>query len=114
MNAEHTVEQVASVTAQTEVNSREIDKLRERSHEFGNELQRAIAVIENVNGKLDAIHLSLKSDIAVLDGKVSETNGRVKKGELADARLRGMAIVFAAAAPFLVTVVGVVVAHFIH
>jgi hypothetical protein len=122
-------EEMAAVVAKTEANAREIERLRERSHEFGNELQRATAVIDNLDRKMDAQHASTLGRIAEMKGEFAGdlaeiktqttlTNGRVKVGELADAELRGkirgMAIVFAAGSPFLVTAVGVLIAHFIH
>jgi hypothetical protein len=37
----------------------EIDRLRDRSHEMGNHVQGLIAQVGAIDGKLDAIHLSL-------------------------------------------------------
>lgn len=69
---------MATVVAKTEVNAREIERLRERSHDYGNELQRAIAGIENLNGKLDAIHVSTLGRIAELRGEIKEDITDVK------------------------------------
>lgn len=113
---------MAAVAAKAEVNAREIERLRERSHDYGNELQRAIAGIENVGAKLDAIHVSTLGRIAELRAEVKEdltelktdtskslgeiktqttrTNGRVGKHDGQISRIQGAV----AALCFFVTV----------
>lgn len=71
-------EEMAAIVARTEVNAREIERLRERSHEYGNELQKAVAGIENVGAKLDAIHASTLSRISELRVELKEDITEVK------------------------------------
>lgn len=78
------------------------------------QLGRLEQKIDDQDRKLDAIHLSLKDDIGQLNEKADTTNGRVRKGELERAQLRGAFRVFAWCSPFLVVVAGAVAAHFIH
>ena len=107
MNAED----MAGVVAKTEVNAREIERLRERSHEYGNELQRAIAIIENVGGKLDATHTStlgriaelraeMREDLTEIKTQTTATNGRVGEHDQKISRIQGAV----AALCFFVTV----------
>jgi hypothetical protein len=76
--------------------------------------------LEDRDNKLDAIHRSLKDDIAVVDKKVdkvdvkiSTTNGRVKAGELKDAEIEGMFRVFAWCSPFIVAAFAAILAYFL-
>jgi hypothetical protein len=85
---------------------------------------RIEAKIEERDKKLDAIHQSLKDDIAGLEERTNgrldriekqttATNGRVKDGELKDARLEGMFKVFALASPFMVAAFASAIAYFL-
>lgn len=78
--------------------------------------------VDDRDNKLDAIHRDLKDDIAgvehrvtkrldTVDGKVTETNGRVKKGEIRLAQLKGAGLVFAGASPFLVAFLAAWLSH---
>lgn len=106
-----TPEEAAAVLAKTEMNAHEIERLRERSHEFGNELQHVVAGIENLGGKLDAIHTSLlgriaeqraefKEDLTEIKKQTTATNGKVAEHSGQISRIQGAV----AALCFFVTV----------
>lgn len=91
-----------------DVNREEIEKLRIRTHDHANILQehtghflRTEDALQDVDKKLDAIHLSLKEDLAEVKGKQDQTNGRVTEGERRMAKLEGIGIAFVAGSPFV-------------
>ena len=101
---------MAATVAETRANSREIEKLRQRNHDFGNELQATIAGIENLGTQVEAMHTSVKGRIAELKADVKEdlreikeetaqTNGRVAEHDRQISRLQGGLIVVGALAP---------------
>jgi chromosome segregation ATPase len=90
-------------------NSREIERLRERSHDHGNLLQehnghfaRMEDGLQDINQKLDAIHGSVKEDLGEIKLKQDQTNGRVTVLERRYAELRGIGLAFIATAPFAI------------
>lgn len=92
-----------------EMNHDEIIRLRERSHEHGNVLQRHEGAVErmgdgiiDVDKKLDAIHLSLKEDLIEIKTKQDLTNGRVTSLERRYSELKGIGIAFGAGVPFMI------------
>jgi chromosome segregation ATPase len=91
---------IAATVAETQSNAREIERLRERSHEYGNNLQMVLAKLEGLDSKLDATHTSVKGRLAELRGEVKEdlaeiktqtaaTNGHVADHDRSISKLQG-------------------------
>jgi ElaB/YqjD/DUF883 family membrane-anchored ribosome-binding protein len=105
---------MSATIAETRANAREIEKLRERSHEYGNLLQELKVLVAGVDQKLDATHTSVKGRIAELRAEVkedlteikaqtTETNGRVGGHDRQISRLQGGLAVVALSLPALTT-----------
>lgn len=105
---------MSATIAETRANAREIEKLRERSHEYGNLLQELKVLVAGVDQKLDATHTSVKGRIAELRAEVKEdlteikaqtiqTNGRVGEHDRQISRLQGGLAVVAISIPVLTT-----------
>jgi len=103
---------MAATVAETQRNAREIEKLRERNHEYGNVLQELKVLVGGVDQKLDATHTSVKGRIAELRAEVKEdlteikvqtkeTNGRVTEGERQISRLQGGLAMIAVGLPII-------------
>lgn len=101
---------MAATVTETRANAREIEKLRERSHEYGNLLQELKVLLSGVDQKLDATHTSVKGRIAELRAEVredlteikaqtTETNGRVGEHDRQISRLQGAAVVVGGGLP---------------
>lgn len=105
---------MAATVAETRANAREIERLRERSHEYGNVLQKVEVLLSGLDQKLDATHTSVKGRIAELRAEVKEdlteiktqttqTNGRVGDHDRQISRLQGGLAVVAIGLPVLTT-----------
>jgi ElaB/YqjD/DUF883 family membrane-anchored ribosome-binding protein len=105
---------MSATIAETRANAREIERLRERSHEYGNLLQELKVLVAGVDQKLDATHTSVKGRIAELRAEVKEdlteikaqttkTNGRVGDHDRQISRLQGGLAVVAISLPVLTT-----------
>jgi hypothetical protein len=103
-------EEMAATVAETRANSREIEKLRERSHQHGNYLQEVLVKLESLDSKMDATHTSVKGRIAELRGEMREdlteiksqtgkTNGHVAEHARQISRLQGGLIVIGTLIP---------------
>lgn len=103
---------MAATVAETQRNAREIEKLRERNHEYGNSLQELMVLVKGLDQKLDATHMSVKGRIAELRAEMKEdlteiktqttrTNGRVTEGERQISKLQGGLMVVAVGLPIL-------------
>jgi len=101
---------LAAVEAESSKNREEIERLRERSHEYGNLLQFQAAMLEAMDRKMDGHHDSVKGRISELKAEVKEelteiktqtqrTNGRVTMLEKRHAELRGIGIALLALSP---------------
>jgi len=91
---------MAATVAETRANSREIEKLRERTHEYGNHLQSQAAILEAIDKKIDGYHESMKGRLSEFKAEVKEdlteiktqttkTNGRVGQHDRQISRLQG-------------------------
>ena|SRR5690349_7043186 len=101
---------MAATVAETRRNAQEIEKLRERNHEYGNVLQELKVLVGGVDQKLDATHTSVKGRIAELRAEMKEdlteiktqttkTNGRVTESERQISKLQGGLAVIALGVP---------------
>jgi len=110
---------MAATVAETRANSREIEKLRERNHEYGNSLQELIVLVGGLDQKLDATHTSVKGRIAELRAEMKEdlteikaqttkTNGRVGDHDRQISRLQGGLVVVAVGLPVITSLAVVV------
>lgn len=114
---------IAATVAETRANAREIERLRQRTHDVANGLQENVARLEGlataVHGlgdKLDGIHHGINGKIAELKADVTEdltairtqttmTNGRVTTTERDISKLQGGMIVVAVGLPVIVGLV---------
>lgn len=101
--------EMSALVAEVSTHGREIERLRERSHQHGNLLQehtghfaRLEDALQDIDKKLDAIHGSVKEDLGEIKLKQDQTNGRVTGLERRYAELRGIGLAFIAVIPFLV------------
>lgn len=105
-------DEMAATVAETRANSREIEKLRERSHEYGNILQEVKVLLGGVDQKLDATHTSvkgriaelraeMKEDLTEIKAQTTETNGRVGEHDRQISRLQGGLAVVVVGLPIL-------------
>jgi len=108
----------SATEAETVANTAEIERLRRRSHEHGNALQehaghllRVEDSIDDLDTKLDAIHLSLKEDLGEIKGKQDQTNGRVTALERRYSELRGVGVAVVAVTPFLLFALTKLIEH---
>lgn len=120
----------SALTEATRANAAEIEKLRARVHDHANLAAAHTALIEaiterqgiemnNLDRKLDAIHQSLKDDLAEIKGDLAEDLADIKKdvgrvNEQGDQnrgdidKLKGGLLVLSAGMPFLVAFVAYV------
>lgn len=105
---------MAATVAETRSNSREIERLRQRNHEYGNLLQELKVLVGGVDQKLDATHTSVKGRIAELRAEMkedltdikaqtTETNGRVGEHDRQISRLQGGLAVIVIGLPLITT-----------
>jgi predicted nucleic acid-binding Zn-ribbon protein len=102
--------------------NREVDRLRERSHRHGNQLQEQQAEIDALNRrvddanqitneKLDAIHHSLKEDLVEIKHETKSTNGKVAAHAETIAKLKGAVALLAIGAPSMIALAVVAIEH---
>lgn len=115
-----------------EINRGEIEKLRDRVHDFGNSLQEQAAhlsrvegSIENLDRKLDAFNGSISGHIAEFKADVKEdlteiktetraTNGKVAEHDRKISMLWGGLMVMAAGLPVLTGLLVFVLGKLVH